>query len=114
MEIIEGARARHCRTFVDGPTALDAFLPLRWLHARSSFTPDGAISRWRGEMDWWVFGDGQLGMAAVEVSGSRGETGWESGGVRGVLEARLEAVDRGRRIDVSAPFATGDTAAPAP
>ncbi len=39
LEIIEGARARHCRTFMDGPAALDAFLPLRWLLADGSFTP---------------------------------------------------------------------------
>ena len=44
IEIIEGARARHCRTFIDGPTALDAFLPLRWLLADSSEVPAGAIS----------------------------------------------------------------------
>ena len=29
LEVIEGARTRHCRTFIDGATALTAFLPLR-------------------------------------------------------------------------------------
>ncbi len=106
LVIIEGARARHCRTFMDGPTALDTFLPLRWLLADSSVVPEGAISRWRGEMDWWVFGDGELGMASVEVSGARGPAGWDAEGVRGVLEARLEAVDRDTPLDISAPFAT--------
>ena len=98
LEIIEGARARHCRTFLDGPTALDAFLPLRWLLYGSSEAPDDkAISRWRGEMDWWVFGDGELGMASVEVSGSRAETGWDVDGVRVVLRAVQPADSQCRR-----------------
>lgn len=116
LVIVEGARARHCRTFMDGPTALDTFLPLRWLLADSSVVQEGAISRWRGEMDWWVFGDGELGLASVEVSGARGPSGWDSEGVRAVLEARLEAVDRDGELDVSAPFATtnGADAVPSP
>jgi hypothetical protein len=114
LEIIEGARARHCRTFMDGPTALDTFLPLRWLLADGSAVPDRALSRWRGEMDWWVFGDGELGMASVEISGSRGQTDWDPDGVRAVLEARLEAVERDTRLDISAPFATTATVRLAP
>lgn len=109
LEIIDGARARHCRTFIDGPTALDTFLPLRWLLVNDSFVPEGAIRRWRGEMDWWVFTDGELGMASVEVSGSRAATNWQSEDVRAVLEARLEATDRNTEVDVSAPFDTGDS-----
>lgn len=113
LDIIEGARARHCRTFMDGPTALQTFLPLRWLLFDSSRPPGAAISRWRGEMDWWVFADGELGIASVEVSGSRAETGWDAEGVRAVLEARLEATDRDQRVDVSAPGSSSATLAPA-
>ena len=107
LEHIEGARARHCRTFIDGPTALDTFLPLRWLLSDSSAAREDAISRWRGEMDWWVFADGELGLAAVEVSGSRAETDWDAEGVRVVLEARLQATARDRAVDVSAPTSSG-------
>jgi hypothetical protein len=82
--------------------------------ANGSAVPDKALSRWRGEMDWWVFGDGELGMASVEISGSRGQTDWDSDGVRAVLEARLEAVDRDTRLDISAPFATTATVRLAP
>jgi hypothetical protein len=103
LEHIEGARARHCRTFIDGPTALDTFLPLRWLLADGSSVDDDALGAWRGEFDWWVFGDGELGLAAVEVSGTRGDTGWDASGVRVVLEATLRAIEREVSIDVSAP-----------
>ncbi len=103
LELIEGARARHCRTFIDGTAALDMFLPLRWLLYDGDSRPDGAIGRWRGELDWWVFGDGELGQAAVRVSGPRTETPITAEGVRVVLEAELAATDREVEVDVSAP-----------
>jgi hypothetical protein len=104
LEHIEGARARHCRALIDGNTALETFLPLRWLlYDRSDLA--AAIPHWRGEIDWWVFADGELGLATVEVSGSRAETSWDVEGVRAVLEARLEAVDRDQPIDIAAPVA---------
>lgn len=109
LEVIEGARARHCRTFMDGPTALRTFLPLRWLLVNGSFVPDDAIERWRGEMDWWVFADGEMGMANVEVSGSRSATSWGSGDVLAVLEARLEATERDVEAEVAAPFETSSS-----
>ncbi len=105
LEHIEGARARHCRTLIDGTTALETFLPLRWLLFDDSAWVEGAIGRWRGELDWWVFVDGELGMAAVEVSGSRAETGWDAEGTRVVLEARLQATNRDQVVDISAPVA---------
>ncbi|MFO7531150.1 MAG: hypothetical protein R6W93_01725 [Candidatus Limnocylindrales bacterium] len=108
--VIEGARARHCRTFIDGNTALDIFLPLRWLLYDGSHRADDAIGRWRGALDWWVFADGELGMASVEVSGSRAETDWDAEGVRVVLRAQLEATDRDRAVDLSAPRSSGATA----
>ena len=115
LEIIEGARARHCRTFMAGPTALDTFLPLRWLLYGDSAPPaDGVISRWRGEMDWWVFADGELGLASVEISGSRAEAPWEAKGVRAVLEARLEATHRERPVDVAAPVTSSRGGVPVP
>jgi len=103
LEIVEGARARHCRTFIDGPTALSTFLPLRWLLLDSHEQTDTDARRWRGELDWWVFGDGELGRARVEVSGAGVETDWATEGVRAVLEAELEAVHRDRDVDVAAP-----------
>ncbi len=110
IEHIEGARARHCRTFIDGSSALDTFLPLRWLLADGSSVDSRDFHRWRGELDWWVFGDGELGLASVEVSGARGETGWDDDGVRAVLEARLQAVERHEAVDISAPFSSAPRA----
>ncbi|HZW00036.1 MAG TPA: hypothetical protein VFF55_00625 [Candidatus Deferrimicrobium sp.] len=101
LEVLEGARARHCRTFMDGPTALTRFLPLRWLLRDDSERAEADIRRWRGEMDWWVFGDGELGRAVVEVSGSRADTDWQATGVRAVLRAELDALDRDRAVDLS-------------
>lgn len=112
LGIVEGARARHCRTFIDGSTALDAFLPMRWLLYGGSHPVDDPIARWRGELDWWVFADGELGLASAEVSGSRAETSWGAEGVRVVLQARLEATARDQDVDVSAPGPTDATMAP--
>ena len=113
LEVIEGARARHCRTFMDGPTALERFLPLRWLLRDDSGRDEDDIRRWRGEMDWWVFGDGELGRAVVQVSGSRADTDWQATGVRAVLRAELEALDRDRAVEVSLPaFAPAPPSSP--
>ena len=106
LEHVEGARARHCRTFIDGPAALKTFLPLRWLLSNDSEMGESPLETWRGELDWWVFADGELGLATVRVSGARGDTGWDDDGVRAFLEARLEAVDRDESIDISAPTAS--------
>ena len=103
LELIDGASARHCRTFMDGPTALARFLPLRWLLRDDSGQDEDDIRRWRGEMDWWVFGDGELGRAVVEVSGSRADTDWQATGVRAELQAELQALDRDRALEVSLP-----------
>jgi hypothetical protein len=103
IEVIEGAPARHCRTFMDGPTALAAFLPLRWVLDGGQASGRTDVGRWRGQMDWWVFGDGELGRASTEVSGSSADTAWQGSGVRAVLEAELEAVDRDRPITITVP-----------
>lgn len=114
LEVIEGARARHCRTFMDGAAALSTFLPLRWLLLDSHDQDAADVPRWRGEMDWWVFGDGELGRARVEISGSRADTSWDATGVRAVLEAELEAVERDQAIHISAPdLAAGASPRPA-
>jgi hypothetical protein len=102
LEVVEGATARHCRTFMDGPTALDTFLPLRWVLHGSAEPADDQVRRWRGEMDWWVFADGELGRARVEVSGSRADTDWDATGVRAVLDAQLDAVERDDVPDIAA------------
>ncbi len=93
VELVEGARARHCRTAVDGPTALDAFLPLRWLAGGQLLTVTHPLSEWRGTLDWWMFTDGQLGQAAIMISGYPGEA-WPTSGIQGSMSAKLTALDR--------------------
>lgn len=102
QELIGGARSRHCRFAVDGPTALEAFVPLRWL---ASATPPTAplIAEWRGELDYWLFADGQLGMVRVMVSGYP-PAGWPGFGLTGTLSATLTATDRTEPVTVEQPL----------
>jgi hypothetical protein len=93
VELVSGARARHCRTAVNGPAALDTFLPLRWLAGGQLLTVTHPLDEWRGALDWWVFTDGQLGQATVDIHGYPGEA-WPTSGIAGTLSARLTAVDR--------------------
>ena len=93
VELVEGARARHCRTAVDGPTALDAFLPLRWLAGGQLLTATHPLTEWRGTLDWWVFADGQLGQSSVIINGYPGEA-WATSGIQGSMSAKLTALDR--------------------
>ena len=110
VELVEGARARHCRTAVDGPTALDAFLPLRWLAGGQLLTVTHPLTEWRGTLDWWVFTDGQLGQATVIINGYPGEA-WPTSGIQGSMEARLTALDRTTEHPVEPPPVTSAAAA---
>ncbi|CAN5820952.1 hypothetical protein BH23CHL8_BH23CHL8_17350 [soil metagenome] len=103
LEFIEGARARHCRTFLDGPTALATFLPLRWLLGGEPIGLPAQLPAWRGELDWWVFADGQLGRANVRISGLGTDAWVHPPGIRGDLEATLEALDRSLATDIGGP-----------
>lgn len=102
VELVGGARARHCRTAVGGPTALDTFLPLRWLAGGQLLTVTHPLDEWRGTLDWWVFADGQLGQASVNIHGYPGEA-WPTTGISGSLIARLTALDRDRPHTVTRP-----------
>lgn len=95
LEIIEGARARHCRVTIDG-TTLRLALPMVDLLVGAS-----DLSIWRGELDFWVFADGQLGQADGRVTGPA--LGIEEGALIAELRFRLTAVDRGLPISVMPP-----------
>jgi hypothetical protein len=101
IELVGGARARHCRLLTGGILALQGFRPLRWLigQAPLSDTPD--LAAWRGELDWWVFADGELGMATVSVEGFP-PAGWPAG-IQAALHATLTARGRGAPRTVRAP-----------
>ncbi len=108
IDVIEGARARHCQTVTDGPTALRASLPLRWLAESDLTAIPHPLVAWRGTLDWWVFGDGQLGQAVIAIGGYPGEA-WPSGGIQGSITARLTATNRGDDIQVRPPATPGAT-----
>jgi hypothetical protein len=107
-ELVGGAKARHCRTAVDGPTALTVFLPLRWLAGGDMVSVTRTLDEWRGTLDWWVFTDGQLGQASVTISGYPGEA-WPTGGIQGSMHATITALDRAMAHTVTPPTGLGTT-----
>ena len=95
LEFVEGARGRHCRVAIDGPTFLAAFPQTHWL------TSGDTLRRWRGELDYWVFSDGELGQAAGSISGPVSALGL--GGIQGTIETLLTATDRDDGRSVTPP-----------
>ena len=95
VEVIEGARARHCRLAVDGPTFLAAFPQIRWL------VGDVDLAHWRGQLDYWVFLDGQLGQVAG--SGNGEAIGIEPEALLATVTVLLTATERGRDVVVYPP-----------
>jgi hypothetical protein len=92
---VEGARARLCRIAVDGTVFREAFPQVRWLVGTTDL--DG----WRGEIDAWVFADGQLGRAEGHLGGPGFELA--PGAIRGELLAILTATHRGEPVTVVPP-----------
>lgn len=86
LEFVEGARARHCRVAIDGPTFLAAFPETHWL------TSGDTLRRWRGELDYWLFSDGELGQVTGSISGPARGLGLD--GIQGTIAALLTATDR--------------------
>ena len=95
VEVIEGARARRCRVAVDGQIFEDAFPQVRWLVGSAD------LHRWRGQLDYWVFLDGQVGQVAGSINGEAAGVVPEA--VQGTIEIRLTATERGRDLVVYPP-----------
>lgn len=95
LELVEGARGRHCRVAVDGPTFLAAFPQARWLVGSDT------LRRWRGELDYWVFTDGELGQVAGSVSGPAIALG--VAGIEGTIQVTLSATERDVVRSIAAP-----------
>ena len=88
IEVIEGARARRCRIAVDGPTFGAAFPETAWLVGSAD------LHRWRGQLDYWVFLDGELGQVAGSANGEA--SGIVPAALNGTIDVRLTATERGR------------------
>ena len=90
LEVIEGARARRCRIAVDGEVFARGLPAGR---AGSSASTD--LHRWRGQLDYWVFPDGELGQVAGSAQ-RRGVSSIEPDALLGTIDVRLTATERGR------------------
>jgi hypothetical protein len=95
VEVIEGARARRCRVAVDGRTFEAAFPQVRLLVGAAD------LHRWRGQLDYWVFLDGDVGQIAGSINGEAGVVVPEA--IQGTVEVLLTATERGRGLVVYPP-----------
>ena len=95
IEVIGGARARRCRVAVEGATFRDAFPQVEWL------VGDADLDRWRGQLDYWVFVDAQVGQVAGSINGEAGEI--EPEAIQGTIEVFLTATERGRDLLIYPP-----------
>jgi hypothetical protein len=95
LEFIEGARARHCRIEVDGPTFTAAFPEVDW------FVGGDSLGHWRGELDFWIFSDGEVGQIQGSVSGEAEPLG--RSGIVGTIEVTLDATERDQFRSIIAP-----------
>jgi hypothetical protein len=95
VDVVEGARARHCRIAVDGPTFRRAFPEVVWLVGPND------LGRWRGELDYWIFLDGQLGQVIGNVNGDAGAI--KEGALQATIDVDLKATDRGAPVHLNAP-----------
>jgi hypothetical protein len=95
VEVLEGARARRCRIAIDGATFGAAFPQVGWLVGSAN------LERWRGQLDYWVFLDGQVGQVAGSVNGEA--VGVVPDGLQGTVELRLTATERGRSFVIYPP-----------
>jgi hypothetical protein len=93
--VIEGARARQCRIFIDGPTFRAAFPQVTWLLG------DASLAHWRGQLDYWVFLDGQIGRIVVSVNGDAVDI--QTGALQATVRVELTATDRGNGIQLTPP-----------
>jgi hypothetical protein len=111
LELIDGAKARHCRTAIDGPTALDTFVVVRWLAGADPVDITATLPAWRGSLDWWVFADGQLGRATAVINGYPGDA-WPTSGLQGEIHVEMRALDRADPHEVEVPVGVVETPQP--
>jgi hypothetical protein len=95
LAVVGGARARHCRIATDGATVGHALPVARWI------VGDSDIGRWRGEIDYYVFLDGAVGIARGSVNGEAFVL--DRPGILGTLAFELRILDRGRDLAVAPP-----------
>jgi hypothetical protein len=95
LEYVDGARARHCRVSVDGATFGASFPQVTWLVGNAD------LATWRGELDFWIFGDDEVGMVSGTVNGSAQEI--LPHGIQATVWVKMTATDRESSITISPP-----------
>ncbi len=95
LEFVEGAQARHCRIAVDGGTFEASFPQTTWLVGKAS------MATWRGQVDFWVFDDGEVGMIVGTVNGDAEDI--LPHGLQATVEVRMTATYRDTPVSISAP-----------
>jgi hypothetical protein len=95
VEVIERAPARRCRIAVDGDAFLEAFPQARWL------VGDADLGDWRGQLDFWIFLDGQVGQISGNLSGEGFEV--EPDALQGSIDVTLTATQRDRDVVIYPP-----------
>lgn len=95
LELIEGALARRCRVAVTGDTFRATFPQVRWL------VGDLDLGDWRGQIDYWVFLDGELGQLTGSINGEA--AGLRRDAILATIEVRLTATERERDIVIYPP-----------
>jgi hypothetical protein len=95
LEYVEGAPARHCRVAVDGLTFMATFPQLIWLSG------DASVKAWRGQLDYWIFGDGELGRVEGFVNGAAQDI--LPHGLLATVNVRMTATYRGQGVAITAP-----------
>ena len=96
IEFVEGARARHCRIAIDGDTFFTAFPQTSWFA-----TGPVDLHRWRGEVDFWIFGDYEVGRLTASINGEAAGLG--AAGVQATIRTTMIATDRDRRVTIAPP-----------
>jgi hypothetical protein len=95
LSFVEGARARHCRVALDGATLRRAVPEVTLLLGETD------LSRWRGELDFWVFADGELGQVDGFANGPG--LGLASSALTAEVRFRIIAIDRGSATTIRLP-----------
>jgi hypothetical protein len=93
--LVEGARARQCRIAIDGPTFLAAFPQAR------SLVGDADLAHWRGQLDYWIFLDDQIGRIEGSVNGDAADI--QDGALQATVRVALTAADRDRPVSIEPP-----------
>jgi hypothetical protein len=95
LENVESARARRCRINIDGKTFVAAFPQVTWLVGGAS------LETWRGELDYWIFLDGEVGMVSGTINGDAQEI--LPHGIQATVWVKMTSVDRDSAIAISPP-----------